>query len=193
MKFCSQCGSSAIGLRTPLGDNRERYICTSCNKVFYHNPKIVAGCILEWEEKILLCKRAIEPQSGFWTVPAGFLENGESVKEGAVREALEEAHAQPECLQHYSVYSLLHVDQVYILFRGKLKEGKAAPGDETLETRLFHEQEIVWEEIAFPVVRRSLEFYFKDKKQGRFGLHSGVITRDSQGMVRIGDEVSELS
>ncbi|MGB2971554.1 MAG: NUDIX hydrolase, partial [Candidatus Competibacter sp.] len=112
MKFCSQCGAS-VTLRVPVGDNLPRYVCDACDTIHYLNPKVVAGCILEWQDRVLLCRRAIEPRYGLWTLPAGFMENGESTLAAAAREALEEAHAEGENLRLYGVYSLLHVSQVY--------------------------------------------------------------------------------
>lgn len=178
MKFCSQCGAPVI-LRIPTGDNLLRYVCVSCDTIHYQNPKIVAGCIPEWEGRILLCRRAIEPRYGLWTLPAGFMENHESAVTAAAREALEEANAMVENLQLYGLYSLLHVSQVYLMFRGQLKDGQASPGEESLEVGLFAEEEIPWEKLAFTVVHETLRQYFAERRAGAFQLHVGDIIREA--------------
>lgn len=189
MNFCSACGSSAIESRIPTGDNRKRYICKDCNTIFYQNPKNIVGCILEWEGKILLCKRSIEPRIGFWTIPSGFLEIGESVKAGAMREVREEACAETEALQLYSVYSLLHANQVYIIYRGTLKDGKASAGDETSAVGLYDEHNIDWSQVAFSVISDSLEHYFADRKKGLFNFYSGIVRPEAEGGVQREDDV----
>ena len=178
MRYCSDCGSGDIRLSVPDGDNRERYVCHSCHKIFYNNPKIVSGCILEWEGQVLLCRRAIEPAYGLWTIPAGFMENHESIVEAAAREADEEACAQTDDLYLHSIYDLKHVSQVYIIYRGVLSQGAASAGQETLEIRLWGEEDLPWQAIAFPVVKEALQLYFADRAQGSFGVHQGEITRD---------------
>lgn len=177
MKFCSTCGAS-VSLRIPDGDNRERFICNSCDEIHYQNPKIVAGCIPEWEGKILLCRRAIQPRHGLWTLPAGFMENGESTEQAAMRETWEEAGARVEIRSLYSVFSIPHISQVYMLFRGDLCEGHYAPGVESLECELFDAHTVPWDRLAFPVVKETLERYFRDKQQGNnFPLQRGEIIR----------------
>ena len=177
MKFCSTCGAS-VSLRIPDGDNRERFICNSCDEIHYQNPKIVAGCIPEWEGKILLCRRAIQPRHGLWTLPAGFMENGESTEQAAIRETWEEAGARVEIRSLYSVFSIPHISQVYMLFRGDLCEGHYAPGVESLECELFDAQTVPWDRLAFPVVKETLDRYFRDKQQGNnFPLQRGEIIR----------------
>ena len=178
MKFCSQCGAPVI-LRIPTGDHLPRHVCPSCDTVHYQNPKIVAGCIPEWEGRILLCRRAIEPRYGLWTLPAGFMENSESAVTAAAREALEEANAVVENLSLYGLYSLLHVSQVYLMFRGQLKDGQASVGEESLEVGLFAEEEIPWEQIAFTVVHETLRQYFTERRTGAFQLHVGDIIREA--------------
>ena len=178
MKFCSQCGAP-VSVRVPAGDNRPRHVCDACDTIHYQNPKIVAGCIPEWENRILLCRRAIEPRYGLWTLPAGFMENHESAVTAAAREALEEANAVVENLSLYGVYSLLHVSQVYLMFRGQLREGQASPGEESLEVCFYAEHEIPWEDIAFTVVRETLEQYFAERRAGAFHLHVGDIIREA--------------
>ena len=174
MKFCGECGA-LNERRIPEGDNRERDVCTACGTIFYSNPKNVCGCILEHEGKILLCKRAIEPRYGYWTVPAGFMENNETTAEGAARESLEEANARSTDLQLYALYSLPRISQVYIMYRGTLRDGAAEAGIESLEVGLFDESEIPWDDLAFPVVIESLQRYFEDRKTGQFGVHRADI------------------
>ena len=165
MKFCSECGEKVSHL-VPEGDNRLRFVCQRCDTVHYQNPKIVTGCIAEWQDSILLCKRAIEPRHGFWTLPAGFMENGETNLEGAARETAEEANAQLKNMQLFCVFSIPHISQVYTMYRGDLVDGLASPGIESLEVALVKEDEIPWQDIAFQVVSETLKLYYRDKKQG---------------------------
>lgn len=184
MKFCSQCGAPLI-LRVPVGDNLLRHVCDACDTVHYQNPKIVAGCVLEWEGRILLCRRAIEPRHGLWTLPAGFMENGESAVAAAAREALEEANAVVENLTLYGLYSLIHASQVYLMFRGQLKDGQASPGEESLDVRLYAEDEIPWDRIAFTVVHETLRQYFAERQTGVFHSHLADIVRGSDDRFHI--------
>jgi len=135
----------------------------------------VVGCIPEWEDRLLLCRRAIEPRSGLWTIPAGFLENGETVTAGAKREAFEEARARVEILGLYTLFDLTHVHQVYLIFRARLLDQKYMAGEETAEVKLFEEKEIPWDEIAFPSIKKALRLYFQDRPTGVFPLHMGTI------------------
>ncbi len=176
MKFCSQCGVP-VELRVPRGDNLPRYVCPSCAVVHYQNPKIVAGAVLEWQGKVLLCRRAIEPRYGLWTLPAGFMENGETTAAAAAREVHEEACATAQDLVLYGLYNLPHISQVYVMFRGRLAAGQAEPGPESLNVALFDEADIPWDQLAFPVVRETLERYFQDRRSGGFGVHMADITR----------------
>jgi len=176
VKYCSECGSP-LKLRVPHGDHLPRHICESCGVIHYQNPKLVTGCILEWDNKVLLCRRAIEPRFGLWTVPAGFMENNETTIQAAKRETQEEANALVEDAYIFALFNLPHISQVYIMFRGSLKDGQASPGAESLEIGLFPEQHIPWHELAFPVIHQSLALYFKDRKSGRFGMHMGDIVR----------------
>ena len=184
MKFCSQCGALVVQ-RIPAGDHLPRYVCDSCETIHYQNPKIVAGCIPEWGDRILLCRRAIEPRYGLWTLPAGFMENSESAVAAAARETLEEANAVVENLSLYGLYSLLHVSQVYLMFRGQLKDGVASPGEESLEVELFSEEQIPWEQLAFTVVYETLRQYFAERQSGTFRLHIGDIVRENDNHYRI--------
>ncbi len=174
MKFCSNCGSG-VSLKIPSGDDRERHICNQCDTIHYHNPKIVAGCLPTYEDKVLLCRRAIEPRHGFWTLPAGFMENGESTEEGALRECWEEARAELNLHGLYTMYSLPQINQVYLLFKGELKNLEFSPGPESLEVDLFSEAQIPWDEIAFPVIKKTLRHYFNDISKGRFPLRSEAL------------------
>ena len=176
MNFCSQC-AAPVASRVPPGDDRPRHVCDTCGTVHYQNPKIVAGCIPEWEGRILLCRRAIEPRSGLWTLPAGFMENGETIGEAAVRETLEEANARVEIDALFTCLSIPRISQVYIMFRGRLLDGTFSPGTESLDVRLFDEAEVPWDEIAFPAISRTLELWFLDRHNGAFGAHTGVIHR----------------
>jgi ADP-ribose pyrophosphatase YjhB (NUDIX family) len=174
INFCSSCGA-AVELRLPDDDNRLRHICTACGTIHYQNPKMVIGSIPEWQDKILLCRRAIEPRHGLWTLPGGFMENDETTTEAAIRETLEEANARIAIGDLYSMYSLPYINQVHLLFRARLLDTDFAPGQESLEVRLFAEAEIPWDEIAFRPVKFSLEHYFADRRGGCFGFHMGKI------------------
>jgi len=191
MNFCSHCGNSVIEI-VPEGDNRQRFVCNSCETVHYQNPKNVAGAILTWQDKVLLCKRAIEPRYGLWTLPAGFMENNETVAEAAARESMEEANAETDRLKLFGVFSLPYISQVYMMFSGQLTSDEVSPGLESLEVRLFTRDEIPWGEIAFPVVTHSLELFFK------FGLESGRVhqawfSRSAGRVVQIHDELEGRS
>ena len=178
MNFCSNCGSR-VTHKVPPGDTLPRYVCDACNTIHYQNPRIIVGCIPEWEDKILLCKRAIEPRYGLWTVPAGFMENGETTYQGAIRETLEEANARVEVGPLYAIYNIPHINQVYMLYRAALIDLDFSPGTESLETRLFTEAEVPWPEIAFVTVRNTLTHYYGDRKKGEFGFHMGTIERST--------------
>ena len=179
INFCPSCGAT-VELRCPDDDNRLRHICIACGAIHYQNPKMVIGSIPEWEDpegenKILLCRRAIEPRHGLWTLPGGFMENGETTAEAAIRETLEEANARIAIGDLYSMYSLPYINQVHLLFRARLLDLDFAPGPESLEVGLFTEAEIPWDEIAFRPVKFSLEHYFADRRKGQFCFHMGEI------------------
>ena len=161
--------------RVPDGDDRERSVCPDCGYVHYVNPKLVVGCVVEHEDRILLCKRSIEPRQGMWTVPAGYLETGETVAEGATREVREEACAEVELIAPYILVNLTFVDEIYFMFRAHLRDGKFAAGHETLEARLFTEDEIPWDKIAFSAVEVTLRHYFRDRPTGEFVFHTGGV------------------
>jgi len=174
MKFCSQCGST-VELRIPEGDNLPRFVCSQCTTIHYQNPKIVAGCIPEWQDKILLCKRAIEPQYGYWTLPAGFMENNETTPNAAQRETQEEANANVEIISLYAMFDIPHISQVYLMFRARLLDLEFAPGEESLEVDLFTEDQIPWDELAFPVINETLKYYCQDRQRNQFELRHGKI------------------
>ena len=169
MKYCPYCSASLI-LRTPEGDNRARYCCDSCNAILYQNPKNVVGVLPVYGDKILLCKRAIEPRKGKWTLPAGFMENGESSLEGAIRETKEEAGAELATKSDslYTLFNLPTINQIYIFFRAELSNLEFSPGIESEEVSLYKESDIPWSEIAFPVVKTTIEKYFEDRRSGSF-------------------------
>ncbi|MGK0500984.1 MAG: ADP-ribose pyrophosphatase YjhB (NUDIX family) [Oceanicoccus sp.] len=165
MNYCCNCGSK-VRKGIPEGDDRVRYICDNCDIVHYLNPKVIVGTIPVDGDKVLLCRRAIEPRKGFWTVPAGFMENAESTLEGAVRESWEEARAKLANETLYRLFDLPYINQLYIFFRADLLDHSFSAGPESLEVQLFSEQEIPWDEIAFPVVTDVLKELFEDRKSG---------------------------
>lgn len=171
MKFCPECGAP-VELRLPPDDNRERHICTVCTTIHYQNPKMIVGSIPEWEDgRILLCRRAIEPRHGLWTLPAGFMENGETTPEAAARETLEEANAQVQIGELYSMYNIPYINQVYLLFRARLLNLDFSPGVESLEVALFAENDIPWDTLAFRAVSLTLQQYFADRQAGVYKFH----------------------
>ena len=183
MNFCSHCGAR-VAVRIPPGDSLPRHVCDACGTIHYQNPKIIVGCIPAWENRVLLCKRAIEPRYGLWTVPAGFLENGETTADGAKRETLEEANANVEVGDLFALYNIPHINQVYMLFRARLLDLDYHAGAETLELRLCKDTEVPWDEIAFATVRNTLTHYFNDQRKGQFAFHLGTIERPSGAPLR---------
>jgi ADP-ribose pyrophosphatase YjhB (NUDIX family) len=183
MNFCSNCGAR-VDLLIPDGDNRPRYVCGSCATIHYENPRLVIGAIPEWDDRILLCRRAIEPRSGFWTLPAGFMENGETTGDAAIRETLEEANARIELTRLFTMLSVPHVHQVHLFYRARLLDLDFRPGVESLEVALFGEHEIPWQELAFRTVSTTLRHFFADRSTGRFDLHEGPLLPSSAQPVR---------
>lgn len=175
MNYCSECGAE-VQVEIPAGDNRHRHVCPRCETIHYSNPKIVAGCLPVWEDKILLCRRAIEPRHGLWTLPAGFMENDETTMEAAQRETLEEAGARVAIRDLYAMISLAHINQVYMMFLADMDDTEYAAGEESLEVELFEEQDIPWGEIAFPVIEETMRLFFADRARGTFGTHVGQMT-----------------
>ncbi len=176
MNYCSHCGTSVV-VKVPAGETLPRHVCESCQIIHYQNPKVVAGCIPEWENQILLCRRAIEPRTGYWTFPAGFMELNESLEQAAARETWEEAKAEVEITHLYAVFTLVRVNQVYVVFRGKMKTLDYDVGSESSEVRLVHPDHIPWDELAFPVVDEVLRRYARDRQQDQSSAHFGVVTR----------------
>jgi ADP-ribose pyrophosphatase YjhB (NUDIX family) len=183
MKFCSEC-ANPVALAIPEGDNRPRYVCAQCSAIHYENPKLVVGSLPVWESdgelKVLLCKRAIEPRYGYWTLPAGFMENSETTAEAAMRETEEEAGANIELGPLYSLLNVAHVHQVHLFYLARLRDLDYAAGVESLEVRMFSEGEIPWDDLAFPTIRKTLELFFADRLKiregGSYGFHSLDIT-----------------
>jgi len=179
MKFCSNCGSP-VALRVPPGDTLPRYVCDSCSTIHYRNPLMVIGSIPEWEDCVLLCKRAIEPRSGLWTLPAGFMELGETTAQAALRETLEEATARIELGELFTLLSVPQVNQVHLFYRAKLLDLDFSPGYESLDVALFRESEIPWKEIAFRTISTTLRHFYADRKDGRFRVHAGEILQSER-------------
>lgn len=193
MNFCSQCGQP-VNLKIPEGDNRERHVCGHCDTIHYQNPRIIAGCIPVVDDQVLLCRRAIEPRHGLWTLPAGFMENGETTLEGALRECEEEANARIDNPILSGIFDIPHINQVYMFYRGTIsKRGVSnstnaqngsiqsgadfSPGIESLEVALFRESEIPWELLAFPVMELMLHHHFQDSKLNLTEVRTGTINR----------------
>lgn len=174
MNYCSHCGSNDLRQAIPQGDNRLRTVCGNCGTIHYSNPKIVAGCLAIWEDQILLCRRAIEPAYGLWNIPSGYLENGETVEAGAMRELIEEAEASVKLFGMHALYSIPRINQVYIHFIGQLVDGRFGVGVESLESRLFSAADIPWQEIAFSSSTFSLRHYLEDRERGDRRLHIGA-------------------
>lgn len=178
MKYCSEC-AAPVSLQIPPDDTRERFVCTACGTIHYQNPKMVVGSIPVWQQngqlQVLLCRRAIEPRYGYWTLPAGFMENNETSSAAAIRETEEEAGANIELQSLFSILNVPHVHQVHLFYRARLLDLDYAAGTESLEVGLFTEAEIPWHEIAFPTVSETLRFFFSDLKRvaegAEFALH----------------------
>jgi ADP-ribose pyrophosphatase YjhB (NUDIX family) len=174
IQHCRLCGQRSV-YRMPEGDNRERAVCSACGEIHYENPINVVGTVPVWGDQVLLCRRAIEPRHGLWTLPAGFLELGESTADGARRETDEEAGAPIELEGLFTVLNVVRVGQLHLYYRARMLGTALAPGPETLEARLFHEHEVPWDLLAFRTVRVTLEHYFEDRRRGRFEVHTGDV------------------
>ncbi len=171
MKFCSQCGS-VVEHQIPPGDHLPRFICGTCQTIHYENPKVIVGCVPEYQGKILLCKRAIEPRLGFWTIPAGFMENGETLEAGAARECLEEAQAHVSIGSLLAIVDVVHAHQVHVMFRAKLEKPEFGAGAESLEVGLYSPEEIPWSDIAFRSIEFALKRYLSDRQTGIETVHT---------------------
>lgn len=185
MKFCSEC-AHPVSLQVPPDDNRPRFVCSNCGTIHYQNPKMVIGSIPVWDHdgdtRVLLCKRAIEPRYGYWTLPAGFMENNETTGEAASRETFEEAGARVELHGLFSLLNVPHVHQVHMFYRATLLDLDFQAGVESLDVQLFRESEIPWDDIAFPTVSYTLKFFFGDlarvrSEGGSYGLHTRDILK----------------
>lgn len=174
INFCSRCGAS-VNLQVPPGDTLARHVCASCGTIHYQNPKLVVGSLPEWQDKVLLCRRAIEPRLGLWTLPAGFMENNETLPQAAVRETIEEACARIEIGEMFTLISVPHISQVHAIYRARLLDLDFSPGIESLAVGLFSETEIPWQEIAFRTIALTLRHYFADRRTGSFGFHTGEL------------------
>jgi len=171
MKFCSNC-AAPLARRVPPGDALPRYVCDQCGEIHYQNPKLVVGAVAEWEGRVLLCRRAIEPRYGYWTLPAGFMENDETAGDAALRETLEEAGARIELIDAYSMISVPMVNQVHLFYRARLLDLDFAPGEESLDVALFEEADIPWKDIAFRTVGLTLKYWVADRARGGFPFHA---------------------
>ncbi len=176
MNFCSQCGSPVVS-KIPPGDHLPRFVCPVCGTVHYKNPLLVLGCVPQWQDKILLCRRAIEPRLGYWTVPAGFMENGETMQAAAARECYEEALATVNIGSLLAVVNVTHAAQVHVMFRAELTKPEFGPGAESLEVGLYTEAEIPWAELAFPSGEYTLRKFYEDRAAGREDHHFTELTR----------------
>ena len=176
MNFCDQCGAR-VEPRTPPGDHLPRYVCTACGTIHYENPKLVVGCVPEHDGRILLCKRAIEPRRGYWTVPAGFMENNETLQQAAARESQEEALAEVKIGSLLTVVHVLHAHQVHVFFRAILAKAEFGAGPESLETDLVRPEDIPWDDIAFPSTTYTLRRYLEDRAAGREDHYFTTIDR----------------
>ena len=174
MKYCSKCAHEAVR-EIPEGEDRERDVCPACGEIFYVNPKVIVGCIPTIGDKVLLCKRAIEPRYGKWTLPAGFMENRETTEEGAARETWEEAEARTVNMALYRIFDVPHISQVYVFYRCDVLDEKFGAGSESLESKLYAEDEIPWDELAFPVVVEMLREFFEDRKTQKFPVRNSTI------------------
>ena len=174
INFCCVCGAPVVQ-RVPAGDSLLRHVCDHCNAIHYSNPKLVVGTLPVWEDRVLLCRRAIEPRLGKWTLPAGFMENNETVAAAAVRETVEESGAHIELGDIFTLISVPHISQVHVVYQARLLDLDFAPGEETLEVALFSEAEIPWDEIAFRTISMTLRHFFGDRRSGQLVFHSGEI------------------
>lgn len=174
IKFCTHCGSG-VSFEIPAGDALPRHVCKTCSHIHYENPRLVVGCVATWEKRILLCRRAIEPRLGYWTLPAGFMENGETTSEAASRETLEEAGAKIIIDAPFAMFSIAHINQVHLFYRGRLASGEYAAGVESLEVILATPEEIPWQDLAFRSVTHCLERYLDDLEHGEFGFHEAAL------------------
>lgn len=174
IRYCKLCGSE-VSFSIPAGDSHSRHICQSCGHIHYENPKLVVGCVAEWEGKLLLCRRAIPPQVGFWTLPAGFMENGETTAQAAIRETFEEAGAKIEIDAAFALISIAHINQVHLFYRGRLLSNEYSAGEESLDAELFSPDDIPWADLAFRSIELCLKHYLSDRARGSFHFHENAL------------------
>ena len=170
MKYCSSCGAR-VAFRIPPGDTLPRHVCEHCGTIHYQNPKVVVGALPVWEDKILLCRRAIEPRHGMWTLPAGFMENDETTAQAAARETAEEARARIEVGELYTMIDVPYISQVHLVYRARLLDLDFSAGEESLEVALLREDEIPWDQIAFRTIGMTLRYFFEDRRRGNWPFH----------------------
>ena len=176
MNFCSECGNK-VKKKIPQGDNKLRFCCDNCNAIYYHNPKIIAGTVTVKGDEVLLCKRAIKPRYGLWTIPAGFLENKETIEKGSIRETKEETNAEVKTKSLYAIFDIPQIHQIYMLFLADLGNEKYGPTSESLEVNLFKEKDVPWKSLAFPFVPIILKYFFEDYRNNSFPLRIETIER----------------
>ena len=170
IRYCNRCGAD-VAFIVPAGDSLPRHVCGACGHIHYENPRLIVGCVATWEERILICRRAIEPRLGYWTLPAGFMENGETTAQAASRETLEEAGARIIIDAPFVMVSIAHINQVHLFYRGKLTAPEYLGGEESLEVALVCAEDIPWQEIAFRSVTFCLQHYLYDRAKAQFGFH----------------------
>ena len=174
IQYCNHCAATVI-FTVPPGDSLARHVCPACGHIQYENPRLVVGCVAEWEGRILLCRRAIEPRLGYWTLPAGFMENGETTAQAAARETLEEAGARIAMDAPFAMISIAHINQVHLFYRGRMSSPDFAAGEESLEVSLYRPEDIPWADLAFRSVSLCLEYYLADRASGRYGFHEAAL------------------
>lgn len=175
IQYCCRCGAN-VSLLVPPGDTLPRHVCQACGHIHYENPRLVVGCVAEWEGRILMCRRAIEPRHGYWTLPGGFMENGETTAQAAMRETLEEAGADVAVDAPFAMVNIPHINQVHLFYRGQLRTPHFSAGEESLEVCLLAPADIPWAELAFRSVALCLERYLRDREQCRFGFHEADLS-----------------
>jgi ADP-ribose pyrophosphatase YjhB (NUDIX family) len=174
IQYCNQCGAN-VTFSIPPGDSLPRHVCNVCGHIHYENPRLVVGCVVEWDDKILLCRRAIEPRRGYWTLPAGFMENGETTSQAAIRETHEEAGARILIDAPFAMISIAHINQVHLFYRGRMASPHFAAGEESLEVSLYQPEQIPWNELAFRSVALCLERYLADHASGEYSFHETAL------------------
>lgn len=174
IQYCNHCGANVTFI-IPPGDSLPRHVCNACGHIHYENPRLVVGCVAEWDNRILLCRRAIEPRHGFWTLPAGFMENGETTSQAAIRETHEEAGARILIDAPFAMISIAHINQVHLFYRGRMVDAHFAAGEESLEVRLCDPEEIPWDALAFHSVKLCLERYLADRAKGTYDFHETAL------------------